>query len=143
MFVEAFVSEPAAEAFHEPVLLRLAGGNVVPQHRPFLLSAQDRMRCQLRPIVADSRRRIAAGPGNPVQLPPDPQAGQRRVHHEAQALAVKSSTNASARNRRPLPRASDTKSSDQRWFWPFGKVIGNRVPSARFRPPRLPRQQDI
>jgi hypothetical protein len=32
--------------------------------------------------------------------------------------------------------ASETKSSDQRWFGPCGSVIGARVPSARFRPPR-------
>jgi len=43
----------------------------------------------------------------------------------------------STRNRRPQANASDTKSSDQRWLGSCGIAIGTRVPSARFRPPRL------
>lgn len=48
-----------------------------------------------------------------------------------------SSITHSTRNRRPQDSASDTKSKLQRWFAPCGIAIGARVPSARFRPPRL------
>ena len=50
---------------------------------------------------------------------------------------VKSSITHSTRKRRPSTRASEAKSTDQRWFGPWGIVTGARVPSARLRPPRL------
>jgi hypothetical protein len=50
---------------------------------------------------------------------------------------LKSSTTVSTRNLRPEAKASDTKSSDQRWFDPCGIVMGALVPSARLRPPRF------
>ncbi|GCE89035.1 hypothetical protein MSKU15_0636 [Komagataeibacter diospyri] len=37
VFVEAFVTELTVEALDEPILLRLASCDVVPQHRPFFL----------------------------------------------------------------------------------------------------------
>lgn len=47
------------------------------------------------------------------------------------------STTANTRNRRLLDSALDTKSSDQRWFAASGIDVGERVPRAHFRPPRL------
>ena len=41
VFVQAFIPEPAVEAFHESALLGLARGDVVPQHRALFLPAQD------------------------------------------------------------------------------------------------------
>ena len=52
MLVQAFIPEPPVEAFHEPVLLRLARRDVVPQHPRLLLPAQDRVRRQLSAVVA-------------------------------------------------------------------------------------------
>ena len=59
-FVQAFVPEPAVEAFDEGVLGRLAGGDVVPFDPPVLAPAQDRRRGQLGAIVADHHRGFAA-----------------------------------------------------------------------------------
>src|SRR3978361_1387138 len=53
VLVKAFIPEPTVEAFHEPVLLRLARRDVVPQHRSLLLPPQDRVRRQLRAVVTD------------------------------------------------------------------------------------------
>ena len=55
----------------------------------------------------------------------------------ARLSRVKSSTIARMRKRRLSVKASDTKSSDQRSFGPFGSAIGARTPNARLRPPRL------
>jgi hypothetical protein len=87
MLVEALVAEAAVEALHEPVLLRLARRDVMPGHAVFLLPAQDRVRRQLGAVVTDHHCWIATQPGDLVQLTADPQAGERRVHHQAETLA--------------------------------------------------------
>ena len=51
MLIEAFVAEPAVEALDEPVLLRLAWCDIVPQHRSLLLPGQDRVRRHLGAIA--------------------------------------------------------------------------------------------
>ena len=49
---------------------------------------------------------------------------------------LKSSTTQRMRKRRPSIDASETKTSDQRWFGPSGISIGARVPKAGLRPLR-------
>ena len=53
VFVQAFVTHPAVEAFDEPVLHWLAGRDVMPVNLAVLLPFQDRIGSQFGPIVAD------------------------------------------------------------------------------------------
>ena len=76
VLVQAFVAEPSVEALYKPVLLRLAGRDVVPQHALLLLPAQDRVRRQLGAVVADDHRRTTAELGDAIQFAPNPQAGE-------------------------------------------------------------------
>src|ERR1700761_6499158 len=54
--VQAFIAQPADEAFRERVLLRLARCDVVPPNLALLAPAQDRGAGQLRTIVADTQQ---------------------------------------------------------------------------------------
>lgn len=60
MLVEAFVSEPAVEAFDEAVLHWLARCDVVPLDAAFLLPLEHRIAGQLRTVIADHHAWIAA-----------------------------------------------------------------------------------
>lgn len=51
MLSEAFVPKPALETLDEPVLLRPARCDVVPQHRPFFLPVQERVRGHLGAVA--------------------------------------------------------------------------------------------
>ena len=66
------VAEPSVEALHEPVLLRLAGRDVVRQHASLLLPAQDRMRHELGAVVADDHCRATEEFGDAVQFASHP-----------------------------------------------------------------------
>jgi hypothetical protein len=66
-------------------------------------------------MIASSYRPIFA---------PDSDVSATSARHSG----VKSSTTHKIRNRRPQLYASDTKSSDQRWFGPCGSTIGAQCP---------------
>ena len=68
MLIKAFVPHPAIEAFHEPVLHRLAGCAVVPINFTVLLPFQDGIAGQFGSVVADHRAGVAPHLSNPVQL---------------------------------------------------------------------------
>ena len=68
MLIEAFVSQPAVEAFDEPVLHGLARLNVMPFDLALLLLLKNGVRCQLRAVVADDHARVAAPFGDAVKL---------------------------------------------------------------------------
>lgn len=72
MLIEAFVTEPAVETLDEPVLLRLSRCDIVPQHRPFLLPGQDRVRCHLAAVVTDEHQWPAAMFPDPVECAAEP-----------------------------------------------------------------------
>ena len=59
----------------------------MPLHAPFLRPAEDRRRGQLGAVIADDGVRLAAQPDKRGQLPCHPDARQRRVRHQRQALA--------------------------------------------------------
>jgi len=86
VLVQAFVPQPADQAFDEPVLHGFAGRDVVPGHAALRLPAEDRVRGQLRSVVADDLKGLAAQLGDPVQLTRDATAGERAVDHQRQAL---------------------------------------------------------
>jgi hypothetical protein len=86
--VEALVAQAADEALRERVLLRLAGGDVVPADAALLRPAQDRRAGQLGAVVAHHRQRQAALRADRVQLARHPLAGQRGVGHQSQALVA-------------------------------------------------------
>ena len=87
MLVQAFVAEPPVEALHEPVLLRLAGRDGVPQHAILLLPVRDRVRRQLGAVAADDHCGSAAEFRDLVGLAPNPQTREGRVDHQGEALA--------------------------------------------------------
>src|SRR5215472_360178 len=60
--VQAFVTQPADEAFCKSVLLRLAWCDVVPADLALLAPAQDRRARQLRTVVADTQQRTRTAP---------------------------------------------------------------------------------
>ena len=62
MLVQALVAQAPVQAFDKTVLLRLAGGDVVPLDRTLLLPAQDRVRGQLGAVVRGEGRREAEPP---------------------------------------------------------------------------------
>lgn len=72
VLVEAFVTEPAVEALDEPVLLRIAWCDVVPQHRPFFLPGLDRVRGHLGAVVTDDHHGKAALFPDPVEFAAEP-----------------------------------------------------------------------
>src|SRR5262249_38232872 len=77
----------AIEALDKPVLLRFARRDVVPSDTALLGPAQDRRAGQLGAIVGDTGGGLTAFSNNRVELAPDPQAGQRGIGDQRQALA--------------------------------------------------------
>jgi hypothetical protein len=86
--VQELVVEPAVEAFDEAVLLLLARRNAS-QHRSRPPS-RDRVRVELRPVVADDRGRRVAPADDVVQLTRDPEAEERGVGDELPSIPVRS-----------------------------------------------------
>jgi len=72
--VQAFIPQPTVEAFHESILLRLAGCDVVPLDAPVLGPLQDRHARQLGAVVADDHQRLASAGDEPIQFSRDPPA---------------------------------------------------------------------
>ncbi len=72
MLVEAFVTESAVETLNEPVLLRLAQCDVMPQHRPLFLPSQDRVRDYLGTVATDDHQEKAANFCDPVKFATEP-----------------------------------------------------------------------
>ena len=87
LLVQALVAEPAVEALHEPVLLRLARRDVVPADTGPVAPIQDRARRHLRAVVAHDRHRLAALRNERIEFASQPTAADRRVHHQRQRLA--------------------------------------------------------
>ena len=137
VFVQAFVMHPAVEAFDKPVLLWLAGRDVMLVNLAIFLPLQDRIGSQFGPIVTDHPARVSTHLSDPIQFTRNAITRQRRINHSGQTSRLKSSITFRMRNLRPHERLSDTKSSDHRWFGPCGIAMGVLVPTARLRPPRL------
>jgi hypothetical protein len=79
VLVQGFVTQAADQALDQAILHGLAGRDVVPGHTPLRLPAEDRVRGQLRAVVADDHERQAAALGDPVELTRDAPAGERAV----------------------------------------------------------------
>ena len=110
----------------------------MPQNSTLLLPAQDSVRREFHAVVTDHRRRTAATSlDDAIELAADLQTQRRLIGDETRHSWGEVIDIASNRSRRPLASASDTKSSDQRWFAAPSYAIGDRVPNARFRSPRL------
>jgi len=72
VLVEALVPQPSVEAFHEAVLHRLAGRDVMPFDLPLFLPCEHGVRGQFGAVVGDDHTRVAAPLGNGVELTGDP-----------------------------------------------------------------------
>ena len=127
--VKKLVAQPAVEASHKAVRHRLSGGDVVPFDLLLRAQLQDRVRGQLRPVVADDHRRPAAAFNQGRQFPDDTAARDGRVRDCRKGHSrVTSSNTFSTRNRRPQANWSCTKSSDQRALARASIRIGALVP---------------
>mgnify|MGYP003346125094 FL=1 len=71
MFVETFVTQAAVEGFDEAVLRRFPRRDVMPLDLALFLPAEDRMKCQLRAVVADDHARYSAGLDDAVEFTGD------------------------------------------------------------------------
>ena len=118
VLVQAFVPQAAVEAFDQAILHQLARRDVAPFHLAILLPFQHGVRRLLCTFVADPHSGEAPHLGDPVQFAatrcPDSEASTTVARHSR----LKSSITQRMRNLRPSESASDTKSSDQRWFGP-------------------------
>jgi hypothetical protein len=85
--VQEFIPQPSIEALDEGVLDRLARRDVMPGHPAVVRPAQDRIRGEFAAIVADHHPGLALLMDQPIQLPHDPQAGERGISHQAKAFA--------------------------------------------------------
>jgi hypothetical protein len=85
--VQQLVAQTAVEALDERVLLRFARCDVVPFDTAVLRPAQDRRAGQLGAVVGNTGGRLTAFRNNRIELAPDPQAGQRGIGDQRQALA--------------------------------------------------------
>ena len=137
VLVEALVPQAVVEALHEAILHRLARRDVVPFNLAILCHlsmAFDVNSVPLSLTTMQGKPRISAIRSNArATRMPEIDVSTAVARHSR----LKSSITQRIRNRRPSARASDTKSSDQRWLGPWGIVIGALVPIARWRPPRL------
>ena len=85
MLIQALVAQAPVQALDKAVLLRLAGGDVVPRDRTLLLSAKDGVRGQRGAVVRDDHQRLAPSRDDPVEFACDPLSRQRRVDDQRQA----------------------------------------------------------
>jgi hypothetical protein len=85
--VQQLITQTAIEALDKRVLLRLARRYVVPYDMALLGPAQDRRAGQLGAVVGDTGGRLTALSNNRIEHAPDPQAGQRGIGDQRQALA--------------------------------------------------------
>jgi len=85
--VEQLVAHAAIEALDEPVLRRLAGGDVMPLDPSIAGPGKHRIRGKLGAIVADDHLRRASLGNQIDQLTDHPPARDRRVDHCSQAFA--------------------------------------------------------
>ncbi len=76
MLVEAFVAQPAIEAFDKPILHWLSGCDVVPLDLLFLLPGQDGVRGELGAVVADDHARTASALDDAVKFTHHPRAAE-------------------------------------------------------------------
>jgi hypothetical protein len=74
---------------------------------------------------------LAAQLGDTIEFAGDAQAGEGRVHHQAQGFSREVVDPRWIWKRRPVPTVSVTRSSDRRRLRSCGMVIGARVPSNR------------
>src|SRR4029077_13817951 len=86
---QQLVPEAAIEALNEGVLGGLAGCDVVPVDPCFLRPLQDRPAGELGAVVGNTHGGSAAAGDNGVELSCDPQARERGIGHQAEALPGK------------------------------------------------------
>ncbi len=76
MFVQTLVAQATIERFHQAILLRLAGCDVMPLDPGVLTLGEDGMTGQLGAVVADHHARQPATLGDGAQLANDPPTRQ-------------------------------------------------------------------
>ena len=86
MLVQALVPQPAVEAFHEAVLHRFSGRNVMPFDVAVLLPGEHGIRGEFGAIVGDDHAGIAAPFGDRIQFASGTFARDRVVHDGRQAF---------------------------------------------------------
>ena len=142
--VQAFIPKPPVEAFHEAILHRLAGGDVVPLDPVLLAPAQDRHAGQLGPVVAVHQQRRAAAGDQGIELTDDAGAGQRGVGHRRQALAREVVHHRQDPKAPPVAEAVGDEVQRPALVWPLRQ--GHRRPCAQGAlapPPRAPAHLEL
>lgn len=103
VFVQAFIPQPAVEAFDEAVLHRLAGGDEVPGHAAFPAPSEHGVGGKLRPVIRDDHAGLASKLDELIQLArnltPEMDVSTRSDRHSR----VQSSITASKRHRIAVP----------------------------------------
>ena len=84
--VEQFVTQASIEALVEAILHGLPRRDIMPFDTLLLRPTEDRVAGELGPVVADYHFRLASVRDDPMKLPNDPIARQRRVSDEAYAF---------------------------------------------------------
>ena len=87
VLVETFVPQAAIERFHERILCRLPGCNVVPFDAGLLHPFQDRVTGQLRAVVRDDHLRAATLVDQTGEFPRNADTRQRDIDNRRQGLA--------------------------------------------------------
>src|ERR1700716_581762 len=86
--VQQFAAQPAIETLDEPILLRLAGRDVMPTDTGLTRPAQDGVRGQFGAVVADDRVWPLPSPANDViEFSRNAPAGDRGVGEQCQAFS--------------------------------------------------------
>ena len=85
--IEQLVTQTADERLGERILHRLARGDVMPGDLVIVRPSQDGVRGEFGSVVADNHPGLAALGEQPIELAGNPDAGDRGVGHQGQALA--------------------------------------------------------
>lgn len=85
--IEALIAKAAIEAFHNSVLHRLAGCDVVPFDMSILTPFQDGRAGHFRAVVRNNRSGLAPSCDDCIQFPAEPSTRQRCIRNQCQALS--------------------------------------------------------
>ena len=114
VLVQALIPQTAVEALHEAVLRRFAGRDVMPFDLLTQAARISRHRTLSLTTMQGKPRISAIRSSSRATRMPEIEVSTTVARHSR----LKSSITQRMRNRRPSHRASDTKSSDHRWFGP-------------------------
>ena len=87
LFIQAFVTQAAVEAFDQPILLRFAWVDVMLGDAGITCPFEDRGAGELSAIITDNTVRFAVNPDHRGQLPRHPRTRKAGIGNQPQILA--------------------------------------------------------